>query len=77
MRSGASTGPRRSRADVDLWMNAWVMQGLVDVWRLFGDKNYLTAASRIGDLCIRTFTKGGAASWTPARSAGPVRRASW
>ena len=33
-----SATDKKPRQTFDLWMNAWVMQGLVGVWRLFGDR---------------------------------------
>ncbi len=39
----------------DVWTHAYLLLGLVEVHRCFGDDRHLQAARRIADLCWRTF----------------------
>ena len=43
----------------DIWTNAYLTLGLVELWRVTGEDSYLTAARGIGDLVWRTLTEGG------------------
>lgn len=42
----------------DVWTHAYLVLGLLEVHRHFPSQRYLDAASRIGDLCIRTLDAG-------------------
>jgi DUF1680 family protein len=42
----------------DIWTHSYLILGLIELWRAVGDKRYLDAACRIGDLCWRTFDRG-------------------
>lgn len=46
---------KRNNQTFDLWMNGYVMQGLCQLYEATGDKKYLTAAQKIGNLCIDYF----------------------
>jgi uncharacterized protein len=43
----------------DIWTHAYLTLGLVELWRVTGEGNYLAAARNIGDLVWRTLTEGG------------------
>ncbi len=43
----------------DIWIHSYQILGLLEVHRQFGNRSYLEAAVRIGDLCLRTLTSGG------------------
>jgi DUF1680 family protein len=43
----------------DIWTHAYLILGLVEAHRHFGETRWLDAARRIGDLCWRTLTEGG------------------
>jgi DUF1680 family protein len=43
----------------DIWTHSYLILGLLESWRLLGEKRHLDAARRIGDLCIATFGEGG------------------
>lgn len=43
----------------DIWTHAYLVLGLLEVHRHFGDPRHLQAARAIGDLCWRTLTAGG------------------
>ncbi len=43
----------------DVWTHAYLILGLLEVHRHFPAPRYLDAASRIGELCLRTLTDGG------------------
>lgn len=45
----------------DIWTHAYLILGLVELWKAAGDDRYLHAARKIGDLCWRTLTEGGIA----------------
>ena len=36
----------------DIWTHSYLVLGLLETWRCFGDARYLDAARRIGDLCL-------------------------
>lgn len=44
----------------DVWTHAYLILGLLEVHRRFGDPRHLQAACRIGDLCWRVFVEAGA-----------------
>lgn len=37
----------------DIWTHSYLVLGLIETWRHFGEPRYLEAAQRIGDLCLR------------------------
>jgi DUF1680 family protein len=43
----------------DIWIHAYLILGLVEVHKHFGDARYLDAARRIGDLCWQTLSADG------------------
>jgi DUF1680 family protein len=43
----------------DIWTHSYLILGLLEAHRLLGSNAYMEAASRIGDLCLRTLTSGG------------------
>ncbi|MBA4136811.1 MAG: hypothetical protein C0518_05795 [Opitutus sp.] len=43
----------------DIWVHSYLILGLLECARVLGEARYAQAASRIGDLCWRTFTEGG------------------
>ena len=43
----------------DIWTHAYLILGLVEAHRHFGEPRWLEAARRIGDLCWYTLTEGG------------------
>ncbi|WP_223250287.1 glycoside hydrolase family 127 protein [Marilutibacter maris] len=43
----------------DIWTHSYLVLGLLEVHRQFGDDRHLLAARRIGDLCHRTFVERG------------------
>jgi len=43
----------------DIWTHAYLVLGLLEVHRHFGEARYLDAARSIGDLCLRALTEGG------------------
>lgn len=45
----------------DIWTHAYLILGLVELWKAVSDNRYLSAARRIGDLCWHTLTEGGIA----------------
>lgn len=53
-----SGNPVKPKQSFDLWMNGYVMQGLIETCKALNNEAYLTAAKRIGDLCIQTFGEG-------------------
>lgn len=42
----------------DVWVHTYMMLGLLELNRYYPNEKYLTAAKKIGDLCVRTFTNG-------------------
>lgn len=42
----------------DIWTHSYLILGLVELFRATGEKRYLAAAQRIGDLCRRTLEGG-------------------
>jgi len=45
----------------DIWTHAYLILGLVELWKAVGDDRYRDAAARIGDLCWHTLSEGGIA----------------
>jgi DUF1680 family protein len=45
----------------DIWTHAYLILGLVELWKAVGDDRYLSAARKIGDLCWRTLSESGIA----------------
>jgi DUF1680 family protein len=43
----------------DIWTHSYLILGLLEVHKHFPRSEYLQAACRIGDLCLRTLTDGG------------------
>lgn len=43
----------------DIWTHAYLTLGLVELWRVTAEDNYLNAARKIGDLVWQTLTEGG------------------
>ena len=43
----------------DIWTHSYLILGLLEAQRCSGNNSYLEAACRIGDLCLRTLTRGG------------------
>jgi DUF1680 family protein len=43
----------------DIWTHSYLILGLLEAHRHLGTGSHLEAASRIGDLCLRTLTSGG------------------
>jgi DUF1680 family protein len=43
----------------DIWTHSYLILGLLEAHRCCGAGSYLAAATRIGDLCLRTLTSGG------------------
>jgi DUF1680 family protein len=43
----------------DIWTHSYLILGLVEAHRSFGEQRWLDAARRIGDLCLHALTKGG------------------
>jgi len=39
----------------DIWTHSYLLLGLIETWKCFGQARHLAAARRIGDLCWRTF----------------------
>ena len=39
----------------DIWTHSYLLLGLIETWKCFGQARHLEAAQRIGDLCWRTF----------------------
>ncbi len=50
--------PKKNDQNFDLWMVGYVMQGLMEVYKISLDEKYLIAARKIADLCIGTFQQG-------------------
>jgi hypothetical protein len=50
--------PMHPRETFDLWMNGYMMQGLMETYNALQQPAYLEAAKKIADLCIRTFQTG-------------------
>jgi uncharacterized protein len=42
----------------DVWVHAYIVLGLLEVNRYWPDPEYVRAARRIGDLCLRVLTEG-------------------
>ena len=42
----------------DLWVNGYIIQGLMECYKLFHQEKYINVAKKWGDLCIATFEKG-------------------
>ena len=45
----------------DIWTHAYLILGLLELWKAVDDDRYLGAARKIGDLCWRTLNEGGIA----------------
>ena len=45
----------------DIWTHAYLILGLLELWKAVDDDRYLGAARKIGDLCWRTLSEGGIA----------------
>jgi DUF1680 family protein len=43
----------------DIWTHSYLILGMLEAWRAFGEPRYLDCARRIGDLCARTFVDEG------------------
>ena len=43
----------------DIWTHSYLVLGLLEAHRLFPNERWLTAARRIGDLCLEALTEGG------------------
>ncbi|NLF40880.1 hypothetical protein GX586_15660, partial [bacterium] len=52
--------PGVRRQTFDLWMNGYVMQGLMRAATVLRDRSLLASARRIADLCIRVYRDAGA-----------------
>ncbi len=42
----------------DIWTHSYLILGLLEAHRAFGEARWLQAACRIGDLCVRTLARG-------------------
>ena len=43
----------------DIWTHSYLILGLIEAHRAFGEPGWLQAACRIGDLCLQTLQQGG------------------
>ena len=43
----------------DIWTHSYLLLGLLETWKCFGQEAHLAAARRIGDLCWQTFCEQG------------------
>ena len=50
--------PVKPNQTYDLWMCGYIMQGLMEAYKLLHDTACLSATKKLGDLCIATYQKG-------------------